>query len=214
MSACASVEAPSLADELLAVQRGGETLRQPFGRAAASLTDGLACAAPAARDRLGWRGVPLPRVWLADAVVVPVVEMDPVAWSARRAAGAGPIVDRTWWLASSDASYVNAPVAPVLISGFFVLGPLSRSRAALGRLRTCAPVAALIPTSPEPAILEMMRCDYYGHSVVAARGDDAELLLEAPRWVPPQGAVHFQRKLREEQLFEVALRTGHAPSSL
>ncbi|NTW39836.1 MAG: hypothetical protein HGA44_08080 [Cellulomonadaceae bacterium] len=106
------------------------------------------------------------------------------------------------------------PAAPLKINGFLVLGDLQRSRSALSRLKTTAPVAALVRSEPAPSSLDLMRCDYYGHSVVAAHGADAELLVDAGTWVPPDGFVHFQRKLREEQLLEVALRTGHASDSL
>ncbi|PVU82928.1 hypothetical protein DDP54_07825 [Cellulomonas sp. WB94] len=199
---------------LLAARQGKETLRLPSGTRITRAHDDLEKAAAESVRLLRWSGVALPCVWLADALVVPIVRWNEHGWRTRRARNVGPIVDRAWWLASADASYGDAPDAPLDIRGFLVLGALHRSRAALGRLRTTAPVAALIPSLPAPDALELIRCDYYGYSVVAATDTKVELVLNAGTWEPPDGQVHFQRKLREEQLFEVALRSGQAPISL
>lgn len=198
---------------LLATRQGGETLRRPSGSGATLVYDDLENAVREAVRLLQWDGVPLECVWLADARVVPVVRWNAHGWHARRTTNLGPIVDRAWWLASADACYGDAPASPLDIVGFLVLGPLHRARSALGRLRTTAPVAALIPSTPDPGALELLRCDYYGHSVVAAVGATVDLLVDGGQWSPPGGQVHFQRKLREEQLFEVALRCGQAPVS-
>ncbi|WP_124341809.1 hypothetical protein [Cellulomonas algicola] len=56
--------------------------------------------------------------------------------------------------------------------------------------------------------VELMHCDLYGYSVVAALGGSADLLVDGGQWKPPGGHVHFQRMLREEQLFDIALRSA------
>lgn len=171
----------------------------------------LSCAVAGSIRLLGWRGTPLPTVWLASAMVVPVVSPDETAWRVRYATRLGPIVDRAWWLAASDASYSSAPARPLEIDGFLVMGSARRLRGALGRLRTTAPVAALVPSTNTLDTIELTRCDYYGYSVVAVSQGRPELIVDAGPWTPPRGHVHFQRRLREEQLFDVALRAAQVP---
>lgn len=206
--------APGADSALLATRRGRETLRRPSGSRGILAYRDLNKAVGESIGLLGWDGVALECVWLADALVVPVVRWNEHGWRARRTKKLGPIVDRAWWLASADASYGDAPAAPLFIQGFLVLGALDRARAALGRLRTTAPVAALIESTPEPGAIELLRCDYYGYSVVATVAATVELIVNGGPWSPPDGEVHFQRKLREEQLFEIALRCGQVPLSL
>lgn len=201
----------SLNIELAASTTGQEALRQPVKVANHWSRGELADAAGAAAELLGWRGVVLPAVWIADAVVVPVVSLDARGWRQRWHDRLGPILDRSWWLASSDRGYATAPARPLEIDGFIVVGSVQRLRATLGRLRTTAPVAALVPSITTLDTVELTRCDYYGYSVAAADGDGIELVLDAGPWTPPGGQVHYQRKLREEQLFEVALREGQLP---
>ncbi|KQR17215.1 hypothetical protein [Cellulomonas sp. Leaf334] len=195
-------------DALVDASTGRERLRpatapvRPWSRA--ELEDATSDAV----RMLGWRGSALPAVWLADTHVIPVVSIHKTAWHTRVASGLGPIVDRTWWLAASDACYSTAPLRALDIEGFLVLGSPRRLRTALARLRTTAPVAALVPSPESLDAVELMRCDYYGYNVVAAREQSVEVLVTAAPWRPPEGHVHFQRKLREEQIFDVALRTA------
>ena len=195
-------------DRLLDATSGRESLRQPGSPPEPWSHRELAHAAAASIEVLGWAGTPLPTVWLADTLVVPVVSIDWEALRNRSAHRVGPIVDRAWWLAASDASYSLTPARPLQISGFLVLGSGRRLRGALGRLRTTAPVAALVPAANTLDTIELTRCDYFGFGVVAVTHGRPQLIIDAGPWTPPRGQVHFQRRLREEQLFDIALRTA------
>lgn len=198
-------------DMLLEATSGRESLRQSGSPPEPWSHRELARAVAASIEVLGWTGTPLPTVWLADTLVVPVVSIDGGALRIRSAHGVGPIVDRAWWLAASDALYSFAPARPLQISGFLVMGSTRRVRGALGRLRTTAPVAALVASPDALDAIELMRCDYFGYGVVAVRHGQAALIVDGGAWTPPRGHVHFQRRLREEQLFDVALRAAQAP---
>lgn len=198
-------------DALLEAASGRESLRRPGSLPEPWSHGDLAHAVDGSIKVLGWSGLALPAVWLADAFVVPVVSIDREAWRVRCARRLGPIVDRAWWLAASDASYSLAPTRPLEIGGFLVMGSVRRLRGALGRLHTTAPVAALVPSANTLDTIELTRCDYFGFGVVAVTHGRPRLIVDPGPWTPPRGHVHFQRRLREEQLFDIALRTAQVP---
>lgn len=194
---------------------GSEVLRLPrSGRLLEHWNaSGLDAAAVAelARAQLVDAGVCLPVVWLADALVVPVVRIDPavVAWRAHR--GLGALLDRTWWRDLGDHRFRGAPPSPVEVLAILAVGELARCRTALGRLRPMARTIALVPEGCEPDTVELARCDYFSIPVAAVGHDGVQMLVAgdmAAITVSPR--AEFHARLRREQLFDLALRSGAA----
>lgn len=70
-----------------------------------------------------------------------------------------------------------------------------------------------IPTPPGPDGWDVFECDYYGFTVAEVDGTGARVVVEGlKRAKHPDGGVGHQRRLMEEQLFDVALRTGAMPT--
>lgn len=216
MAVHAPISARPAGDALLDARVGREALRvRPLGN-----LDWLGSsprrALEAAAGVLGWPGEILPPVTMSDGLVVPVIMARADAWHARVDEGVGPVVDRTWWRDSFLDGYGNAPAQVIDVVGYLVTDPkLSRARGTCARLRPTAPVAALVPAAPtrreRDTREELMRCDFLGIPVLAADGDLVTQAVGADRWHPHPGPVHFQQRLRSEQLFELALREGYWP---
>lgn len=206
---------------LMLESRGLERLRAPSVAQRRQLSHWrlgqMAGAVERSRDLLARGGVCLPIVWMADGLVVPVVRFDSIAVDWRTEHGHGPIIDRTWWRDASATNYIGAPPAALSVLGFLSVGRLSRARSTLARLRPTAPVAAVLPSQVKPDPLELAHWDYYGLPVYAADEHFARPVVTGSAWTPGAGtARHFQTRLRLEQLFEVAIRSGaltaHSPA--
>lgn len=171
------------------------------------------CAAgDAVRRSMVGDGLCLPIVHMADSLVIPVVQVDDevVRWRSERRLGAR--IDRKWWRDRDDAGYVGAPPSAVHVMAFLTVGELHRSRAALGRLRSMARTVGVVPMGAEQDVVELSRCDYFGIGVVEATADDVRAVVGgAPGPSGWSRHAEFHVRLRQEQLFDLALRaTTHA----
>ena len=211
---------PSVGSLLTLESRGSERLRPPSVPQRRQLSqwppDQTGAAIERTLELLAPGGVCLPIVWMADGLIVPVVSFDDAAVAWRAGHGQGPVIDRTWWRDASATAYASAPPAALSILAFLSVAPLSRARSTLARLRPTAPVAALTPTHLKPDPFELSHWDFYGLPVYAADEFHARTLVVGPAWRPGSGAArHFQTRLRLEQLFDLAIRsgslTGHSP---
>jgi hypothetical protein len=197
---------PSVGPEVLRLPRSDRLLERWNTRGL-----DVAAAAEFARVELVDDGVCLPVVWLADALVVPVVRIDPavVAWRAHR--GLGAFLDRTWWRDLGDRRFRGAPPSPVEALAFLTVGELSRCRTALGRLRPMARTIALVPEGCEPDTVELARCDYFSIPVAAVGHDEVRMLVAGDMTtITVSSRAEFHARLRREQLFDLALRSGAA----
>lgn len=202
---------------LLAATIGGEILRESPLRRLPWLGTGPEQVLETAADELDWPGVLLPPVVIADGLVAPVVMARPDVWHGRMRGEIGPVVDRALWRDWGLDGYAGAPEQVIDVVGFLVVGRLlGQVRSTCARLRPTAPVAALVPAvfeerRAQDRQVELMRCDYLGIPVLTARGTDVSSVIIQDRWRPHGGPVHFQQRLRSEQLFELALRSGYWP---
>ncbi len=174
-----------------------------------------AVAAETARANLIGAGVCLPMVWLADALVVPVVRIERtvVSWRAEHRLGA--LLDRTWWRDRGDAGFVDVPPSAVKPLAFLTVGELSRCRGALGRLRGTAPTIAVVPAGVTQDTVELARCDYYSIPVVEASTDGVKVVVTGDRHEHKASSrAEFHLRLRGEQLFDLAVRADAAGAQL
>ena len=119
-----------------------------------------------------------------------------------------PILDRGVLREHASTGFIEAPPEAVALAGFVVVEPFRVARQHLAGLRTWAPTVAAVPAWSPLNALAAAECDYYGYRVVVTDGVDASLLeIEVrPRRQP---ARHDPwRRLRDEQMFQLALECG------
>jgi len=155
----------------------------------------------------------LPMIWFCGGRVVPVVIWDLDALRARLDRGAGPLLYRSVLADRLAHGRDHLEPAVLRMHAFISVHPLAAgARNALGSVSGFAQAIAAVPQSPGVAPWEADECGYYGFTIAEVDGSAARTVVQG-RCGPkhPQGGVPHQRRLMEEQLFDVAIRTGTTP---
>lgn len=96
---------------------------------------------------------------------------------------------------------------------FITVTPLRVARSGLAAVSGYAPAIAAVPRPPGTSTWDAMTCDFYGFTVAEIDEDGAHIAVQGLRRAKhPSGGVPHQRRLMEEQLFDVALRAAVMPS--
>lgn len=175
--------------------------------------DPLASAELVRRDVIG-TGACLPLVWFCDGLVVPVVTWHHEELHQRRDAGLGPVLYRSMLADRLVHGRDHLEPAVLAMEAFITVWPLASARGALAAVSGYASAVAAVPAPPGAESWEVFECDYYGFTVAEVDPAGARVLIEGlgrPRH--PAGGVPHQRRLMEEQLFDVALRTDTVPTA-
>jgi hypothetical protein len=173
----------------------------------AASTAGGSTVADQARVALNWAGFTLPAVRLSGGSVVPVVAWTAAARSRWRD-GPRPVADRAV-LAEWEC---DGPASAVRVVGFLHLGaPL----AGVDRLKAVAgygPGAVVVGAAGRVGAWTLAEADVAGLSVVEVSRERSARVVVTGREGPVATARRtVATRLREEQLFEWALRVGHEP---
>lgn len=164
------------------------------------------------RDVVGAGGC-LPAVWFCDGLLVPVVSWELEALEQRLVAGKGPVLYRSVLADRLEHGRDHLEPAVLRIEAFITLWPLRAARGALAAASAYAPAIAAVPSPPGADGWDVFECDYYGFTVAEVDSAGARVVVEGLRRAKhAQGGVPHQRRLMEEQLFDVALRAGAAPT--
>ena len=173
--------------------------------------DPLAAAELVRRDVLG-RGVCLPLVWFCGGMVVPVVSWDLAAVRVRSDSGRGPLLYRSLLADRLQHGRDHLEPAVLQMEAFITVAPLSAARNALAAVSGYAPALAAVPHPPGVDGRHALECDYYGFTVAEVDDTGARIIVRGlQRAKHPEGGVAHQRRLMQEQLFDVALRAGVTP---
>lgn len=170
-------------------------------------------AADCVRSHVLGVGCTLPLVWMGEGLVAPVVTWDEPALQARLQQRQWPVLYRTV-LADRVATGRDGEIpSPLRMEAFITVQPLRRVKSVLARLSGSARVIAAVPVPPEPDPWESMECDYYGFTVATVRDDlRVQVVVDGmPAGKSQHLPVGHHRRLRQEQLFDVALRGGSIP---
>jgi len=163
------------------------------------------------RDLVGL-GACLPAVWFCDGLVVPVVSWDLDVLEQRAATGRGPLLYRAVLADRLEHDRDHLEPAVLRMEAFITLWPLASARGALAAASPYASAIAAVPSPPGADGWDVFECDYYGFTVAEVDLHGARPLVEGlGRAKHPEGGVGHQRRLLEEQLFDVAVRTGNVP---
>jgi len=164
------------------------------------------------RDVVGG-GARLPAVWFCDGLLVPVVSWDLEALERRQATGQGPMLFRSVLADRLEHGRDHLEPAVLRMEAFVTLWPLSIARGALAAASAYASAIAAVPSPPGADGWNVFECDYYGFTVAEVDSVGARLVVEGLRRAKhAAGGIPHQRRLMEEQLFDVALRTDSMPS--
>ncbi len=170
-------------------------------------------AADRVRVEVVGRGAVLPLVWMGDGLVVPVVTWDEDVLADRLRLNQWPVLYRAV-LADRIAKGRDTDIpSPLRMEGFITVQPLRRATSVMARLSGSARVIAAVPTPPQPDPWDSMECDYYGFTVATV---DPDLRVRVAVDGSSVGKsehlpMSHNRRLRQEQLFDVALRAGAIP---
>lgn len=173
----------------------------------------MAAAELVRRDVLG-AGRCLPMVWFCDGLVVPVVIWDQEALHLRLGRGGGPVLYRS--VLADRLAYGRDHLDPAVLRmhAFITVHALPVARNALGAVSGYAQAIAAAPHPPGADGWDVFEADYYGFTVAEVDDTGARVVVQGRRMPKhPLGGTPHQRRLMEEQLFDVALRTGTTPSA-
>lgn len=175
--------------------------------------DPLGAAELVRRDVIG-TGTRLPPVWFCDGLVLPVVTWDHEVLHQRLRAGLGPVLYRSVLADRLEHGRDHLEPRVLRMEAFITLWPLSSARSALAAVSGYASAVAAVPAPPGADGWDVFECDYYGFTVAEVDEACARTLIAGLRRPKhPAGGVPHQRRLMEEQLFDVALRTNTVPTS-
>lgn len=156
----------------------------------------------------GLRGQLLPYTRVDGRPAFPVALIDEGLTAQRLRRDQWPILDRRVLKDHARTGFVEAPPEAVVLTGFVVVEPFRVARQHLAGLRTWAPTVAAVPTWRPLDALAATECDYYGYRVILTDGVDASPLeVEARRSRQPSRHDPW-RRLRDEQMFQLALECG------
>ena len=174
--------------------------------------DPLAAAELVRRDVVG-TGVCLPMVWFCSGLVIPVVTWNLDVLAGRLDAGRGPMLYRSVLADRLEHGRDHLEPAVLRMDAFIAVTPLDAARGVLAAASAYAPAIAAVPTSPGADGWDVFECDFYGLTVTEVDQTGARTVVAGLRRPKhPAGGVSHQRRLMEEQLFDVALSTGTAPT--
>lgn len=164
------------------------------------------------RDVVG-AGACLPMVWFCNRAVVPVVGWNQANLVQRLETGTGPVLDRAELATRLSTGRDHLAPAVLQMLAFITVTPLSVARSGLAAVSGYAPAIAAVPRPPGTSTWDAMTCDFYGFTVAEVDEDGAQVAVQGLRRAKhPLGGVPHQRRLMEEQLFDVALRAAVIPS--
>ncbi|MGH8472675.1 MAG: hypothetical protein ACREVJ_09540 [Gammaproteobacteria bacterium] len=165
------------------------------------------------RDVIG-SGACLPAVWFCGGVLVPVVSWNLEAFEQRMAAGKGPVLFRAVLADRLDHGRDHLESSVLRMRAFITLRPLQSARGALAAASAYAPAVAAVPARSGAEGWGVFECNYYGFTVAEVDQSGARPVIEGlKRAKHPAGGIGHQRRLMEEQLFDVALRSDVNPTS-
>lgn len=158
---------------------------------------------------VGWTGVVLPYVRVDGRPVVPVVEVDPDAVEQRLRREEGPILERARLRDLAEQRFATAPPPAVVLTGYVMVEPFAVARHHLAALRTWAPTVLAVPAWAPLSVLAAAECDYFGYRVCVSDGRRAwETEMGATMCSVGTGDVDAWQRLRDEQMFDLALAVG------
>lgn len=160
----------------------------------------------------GLEGQVLPYTRVDGRPAFPLVLIDEDAAAERLRRSQGPILDRTRLRDYAAAGFVDAPAQAVVLAGFVTVEPFQASRRHLAGLRTWAPTVAAVPWWRPLDAVAAAECDYYGYRIYLSDGSRTEPLQTAlsPHRPAARGRDAWGR-LRDEQMFHLALESGRLP---
>lgn len=189
-------------------------IAKPVPRGVAHWTDlSPVSAAEFVRSDVVGGGVCLPAVWFCDSLLVPVVSWDLESLKRRQVDGKGPMLFRSVLADRLEHGRDHLEPPVLRMEAFITLWPLSVARGALAAASAYAPAVAAVPSPPGADGWNVFECDYYGFTVAEVNSAGARVVIEGlggPKH--PAGGIAHQRRLMEEQLFDVALRTDSIPT--
>lgn len=163
------------------------------------------------RDVIG-SGTCLPAVWFCGGLLVPVVAWDLEIFEQRMSAGKRPVLCRAVLADRLDHGRDHLEPAVLRMQAFITLLPLRMARGALAAASAYAPAVAAVPSQSDAEGWDALECDYYGFTVAEVDESGARPVIEGlKRAKHPAGGIGHQRRLMEEQLFDVALREDTTP---
>ncbi|HET9873902.1 MAG TPA: hypothetical protein VFP89_15060 [Propionibacteriaceae bacterium] len=169
-------------------------------------------AAGLVADAAGLAGRLLPYTRIDGRPVFPLVTVDREVVVRRIGRRQGPILDRTLLRDFATTGFADAPPEAVVLSGFVVVEPFVVARRHLVGLRTWAPTVLAVPSRRPLRSFETAECDYHDHQVYLTDGREASALQSgAVRHEPAQRRADAWRRLRDEQMFQLALESGLLP---
>lgn len=163
------------------------------------------------RDVVG-DGVCLPMVRFCDQAVVPVIRWNRPVLRARLDGNLGPILDRFVLSTRLSNGLDHLVPAALQMLAFITVTPLTTARSGLAAVSGYSPAIAAVPRPPGADSWEALSCDFYGFTVAEVDASGARIVVPGlGRPKHPRGGVPHQRRLMEEQLFDVALRANVTP---
>lgn len=160
----------------------------------------------------GLNGQLLPYTRVDGRPAFPFVLVDEDAAAERLRSSQGPILDRTRLRDYAASGFVDAPPQAVALSGFVTVEPWPAARRHLAGLRTWAPTVAAVPSWRPLDAVAAAECDYYGHRVYISDGfSAAPLEMNASSHRPAVRGPDAWGRLRDEQMFQLALESGLVP---
>lgn len=163
------------------------------------------------RDVVG-SGECLPAVWFSNCLLVPVVSWDLEVLETRLATNRGPVLYRSMLADRLEHGRDHLEPAVLRMEAFISLGRLPSARGALAAGSVYAPAIAAVPSPPGTDGWNAFECDFYGFTVAEVDATGARVVVEGLRRARHSaGGIGHQRRLLEEQLFDVALRSSAVP---
>lgn len=158
-------------------------------------------------------GTNLPMIWFAGGPVVPVIDWDYDALAFRLREGRMPMLSREVLADRLAHGRDHEEPAVLRMRAFITLHAFPGARSALGSASGFTPAVAAVPTPPGAANWSRFEADFYGFTVVEVDDSVAKVVVQGRTSAKhPQGGVPRERRLMEEQLFDVALRTDATPA--
>ncbi len=177
-----------------------------WGSADPWVAAGLVC------DQVVGAGSRLPLVWMVDGVVAPVVVWDREVLAGRLASGRGPLPIRSVLNDRLIHGRDHEAPSPLRMEAFIAVQPIRRAVRTMAWLSGVAQVAAAVPAAAPVPSWAAFECDYYGFTIAQVGDARAEVVVRGRTC--GKGAhlpVGHQVRLMQEQLFDVAVRTGTLP---
>jgi hypothetical protein len=164
------------------------------------------------RDHLDLGGTLLPPCRAYRRFTRPVVRWDLNGLAARMSSGVGPILDRARVRDLLDGPGGGTVPVALTPAAFLSLGSFRMAKTDLAVLSIYARAVWIVPGPSGSPMWDSLECEVKGYTVVEARPDHPEVLVHGyPGPDPICRPVDIQVRLLQEQLFDVAIRTGMVP---